>query len=84
MMGGSVKGGQIMGKYPEKLTEDGSEVLERGRLIPTTSWDAIFLSIAQWVGVSPEDFDSVCPNMDNFPASHFFDVSDLFENVLRV
>ena len=79
MMGGDVKGGQIVGQYPENLTDDGELSLGRGRMIPTTSWEAVFLPLASWIGVEEEDLDTVCPNRGNFPISHFTDAEDLFE-----
>lgn len=79
MFGGSVKGGKIVGTYPDDLTDDGPIVIGRGRLIPTTSWDAIFLPLAQWAGATINDLDDVCPNRHNFPETHFFPVEDLFE-----
>ena len=36
--GGSVKGGQILGDYPDNLTDDGPLTLSRGRMIPTKPW----------------------------------------------
>lgn len=77
-MGGGVKGGQILGKYPETL-KGGPEILDRGRVIPTTSWDVIFHSIAEWAGVAPEELIKVIPNIGNFPDSSF-SASDLFED----
>jgi hypothetical protein len=38
--GGSVKGDQILGDYPDDLTDTGRLNIGRGRLIPTTSWEA--------------------------------------------
>ena len=81
MFGGAVKGGQIVGTYPDNLTDDGERSLGRGRMIPTTSWDAVFLPLAEWAGATAEDFDNVCPNRENFPASHFFDAAKLFEMI---
>ena len=37
VLGGAVRGGRIVGKYPGDLTDDGPLNLGRGRLIPTTS-----------------------------------------------
>eukprot|EP00956_Cyclotella_meneghiniana_P012269 scaffold17437_cov79-Cyclotella_meneghiniana.AAC.1 len=51
MFGGDVKGRQIVGSYPGNLTDDGELSLGRGRMIPTTSWDAVFLPLAEWAGV---------------------------------
>ena len=79
MMGGGVKGGQIVGSYPDNLTDNGELSVGRGRMIPTTSWDAVFLPIAEWAGVDAADLDGICPNRDSFPASHFTHAANLFE-----
>jgi len=79
MFGGGVKGKQIVGSYPDNLTDDGDLSLGRGRMIPTTSWDAVFLPLAEWVGVKSSELDWICPNRDNFPASHFMNAGDLFK-----
>jgi len=81
MFGGSVKGGQVLGTYPDDLTDDGPNTLGRGRLIPTTSWDACFTSIASWLGIQKKSWSSICPNCFNFPESHFFDPNDVFHDI---
>jgi len=81
MFGGSVKGGQVVGTYPDDLTDDGPRTLGRGRMIPTTSWDACFKSIASWTGVQETDMPGIFPNMYNFPESHFFNANDLFDQI---
>eukprot|EP00934_Nitzschia_sp_Nitz4_P009264 Nitzschia sp. Nitz4//scaffold316_size20630//7257//13186//NITZ4_008656-RA/size20630-snap-gene-0.2-mRNA-1//1//CDS//3329547514//9254//frame0 len=70
MMGGSIKGGRIVGKYPSDLSETSplrlEEDISRGRMIPTTSWDAVWNGVLQWVGVtSDEDLDYCLPNRHN-------------------
>jgi len=79
MMGGSVKGGQILGTYPEGLKEGSPLNIGRGRIIPTKSWEAVFLPLAEWAGVDEADFDYICPNKKNFDANHFFDKEELFD-----
>uniref|UniRef100_A0A7S0KZ56 DUF1501 domain-containing protein n=1 Tax=Asterionellopsis glacialis TaxID=33640 RepID=A0A7S0KZ56_9STRA len=67
MLGGAVKGGQILGKYPESFSEQDATNDGRGRLVPTTSWDALWNGIAQWFGITDEtDLDFVLPNRQNF------------------
>jgi len=78
MMGGGVKGGQIAGTYPS-IKEGAPLNIGRGRIIPTTSWEAVFLPIAEWAGVNETEFDYICPNRENFPDTHFFPKDDLFE-----
>ncbi|MCG8459573.1 MAG: hypothetical protein MI919_25115 [Holophagales bacterium] len=38
----------------------------RGRLIPTTSWDARFAELALWLGVSASDLPTVLPDIGRF------------------
>ena len=79
-MGGSVKGGKILGKYPDDLTTEGPQTLGRGRMIPTTPWDAVFSGIASWAGVPNSDLTKVCPNLNNFE-SFMFTANNMFGNV---
>jgi len=81
MFGGSVKGEQILGTYPDDLTDDGPLALTRGRMIPTKSWDACFLALGYWMGVQDGQIFDICPNCYQFPDSHFFDPDDLFDDV---
>uniref|UniRef100_A0A7S4SBN9 DUF1501 domain-containing protein n=1 Tax=Ditylum brightwellii TaxID=49249 RepID=A0A7S4SBN9_9STRA len=79
IMGGSLNGGKIMGNYPGEFSEKSSIGLSRGRLIPTTPWDAIWNGIAQWCGVTTEsDLDKILPMRKNFPPTHLFNISDLY------
>jgi len=76
MMGSDVRGGQILGKYPDL---EGDYVEKRGRFIPTTSWDAIWHGIASWMGVSEEKLLDVVPGREEEIANgEFFTRSDLF------
>jgi hypothetical protein len=67
MIGGSVKGGRIYGKYPDNLSPTSSLLnARRGLILPTTSWDSVWHSILQWLGVShPSDMDYCLPNAAN-------------------
>ena len=79
MLGGKVKGRRIHGQYPHDLTDDGPfSVKSSGRLLPTTSWEAIWHGVAEWFGVTPEEMDAVLPNKQNFPQSHMFTKDQLF------
>jgi uncharacterized protein (DUF1501 family) len=78
MMGGSVKGGQLVGTYPS-LKEGAPLNIGRGRMIPTRSWESVFIPITKWVGVDEADFDYICPIWNSFPASHFTPASSLFD-----
>eukprot|EP00656_Telonema_subtile_P022373 TRINITY_DN2349_c0_g4_i2.p1 TRINITY_DN2349_c0_g4~~TRINITY_DN2349_c0_g4_i2.p1 ORF type:complete len:1161 (-),score=234.81 TRINITY_DN2349_c0_g4_i2:206-3688(-) len=79
LLGGSVKGSQILGKFPSALDETGPEYIGRGRLLPTTSWEALWQGLAQWFGVDPAKMGEVLPNAANFPANELFTEAQLFD-----
>jgi hypothetical protein len=54
MFGGDVKGGVIKGDYPKSFLPSDLTNIGRGRLLPTTSWDALFYALAQWMGISEQ------------------------------
>ena len=81
-----MKGGKILGKFPSDLTQAGPLIDGRGRFIPTTSWDAVWNGVLQWLGVDDQDSLDYClPNaahtisavegMGSFP---LFSRDDLF------
>jgi len=68
VLGGTVKGGTILGDYPDNLTLYGPQITEeRGRVIPTRPWDSVWNGICQWFGVTnTEELDVVLPNRNKF------------------
>jgi cullin-associated NEDD8-dissociated protein 1 len=80
ILGGSVKGGQILGKYPSKLNDTELD-LGNGILIPTTPWEAVWNGIAQWIGITDEnDLNQLLPNRINFlNSSALFSAQNLFK-----
>jgi uncharacterized protein (DUF1501 family) len=80
VMGGSVKGGQIHGQYPEDITEAGPVNIGRGRLMPTTSWESILNSVVEWMGVEDAaGLDYCLPNRAN-TGTKLFTKAEVFEN----
>ena len=82
MFGGAVNGGKVLGQFPDDFEQGDAAglALSRGRMIPTTPWDAMWLGVAEWFGVplgSPE-MEKVLPMHSNFPASSLYDASELF------
>ena len=65
VMGGSVKGGQVYGNYPD-LALNSSLDVGNGVLIPTLSTDEYFAELARWFGVSNADMLDIFPNLLNF------------------
>ena len=81
IVGGSVKGGQILGKYPSRLDESNEQNIydSNGRFIPTSGWEAIWRPVAEWFGVKEEKLSEIVPGAANFPSDHMFPVSEVFE-----
>ena len=75
--GGAVRGGQIVGSYPADLSDSGPNSVGRGRLIPTTSWEAIWNGVGEWFGVDAARMDAVLPIRSNF--QNLFSASELFD-----
>merc|ERR1712151_188978 len=85
MMGGSIKGGKILGEYPEDITEEGPWTLGRGRMIPTTPWEVPFRAIARWLGIEgSSDMEEVCPNLRNFDSISLDDPELILSNSLTI
>jgi uncharacterized protein (DUF1501 family) len=77
LAGGGVNGRRIVGKYPPTFSENYEFNIDRGRLIPTTSWDSVFNAVADWMGVTTEEeFNMILPNRNKF--NDLFNVTDLF------
>ena len=78
--GGNVSGAQIHGRYPDRLTEEESNLnIGRGRILPTLPWESMWEGLAQWMGVPASDMATVLPNLKKFPASHRLNSSELFD-----
>lgn len=81
VLGGGVRGSQILGKYPDRLDEQFSDVdIGRGRMMPTTSWEALWNGVARWWGVPDAEMANVLPNAANFPSSALFSTQQLFKD----
>lgn len=65
VMGGAVKGSQVLGTYPD-LYQDNPLDIGRGVLIPTTSVDQLAAELAMWMGVAKSDLPLVVPNISRF------------------
>jgi uncharacterized protein (DUF1501 family) len=79
VIGGPVRGGRIIGKYPDELW---SAMKAWGRrVVPTTPWDSIWQSVAEWMGViSEEGLNEVCPNREKFDSETLFNAATMFTN----
>jgi uncharacterized protein (DUF1501 family) len=65
MLGGSVKGGNIYGTYPD-LSASSEFHIGDGVYAPSTSTDEYFAELALWLGVPPSRLNDVLPNLPAF------------------
>jgi len=84
MFGGAVNGGHVLGRYPSDF-EQGDEagiVLNRGRIIPSTPWDATWKGTAEWFGIpaTGPEMDKVLPMHNNFPQEMLYNKTVLFSS----
>ena len=81
VLGGDVKGRQMLGKYPSRLTEFESEAnIGRGRMIPTTPWESVWNGVGEWLGLDAQARVEMLPNMVNFPTDAMFTHSQLYKS----
>mmetsp|Transcript_8963 Transcript_8963/g.10761 ORF Transcript_8963/g.10761 Transcript_8963/m.10761 type:complete len:2332 (-) Transcript_8963:118-7113(-) len=79
ILGGSVKGGQILGQYPSDLSDDGPQNIGRGRLIPTTSWESLWNAVGGWMGIVDEsNMNTMLPHLINFDEDDIVSSSQAF------
>jgi uncharacterized protein (DUF1501 family) len=70
VVGDSVLGGDMYGRFPEFRLSGPDDASSNGRWIPTTSVDQFGATLARWFGVPDADLPSVFPNLPNFPTGN--------------
>lgn len=68
LMGGAVKGKQVLGSFPSLSlggVDDGDQ-WKKGRWVPTTSSDQVGATLMEWLGVPSSQLVSVFPSLANF------------------
>ena len=78
VVGGAVNGRQVLGQYPNDLTEHSPFNVERGRVLPTVPWDAVWAAVAGWMGLDENRISKLLPNLSNFDREKLLTRSDLF------
>ena len=66
VVGGSVRGGDVYGKFPNLAINGPDTVESQGQLLPTTSVDEYAATMARWFGVAETDIPLVIPNIGRF------------------
>ncbi|MBD0373548.1 MAG: DUF1501 domain-containing protein [Pyrinomonadaceae bacterium] len=66
ILGGSVRGGDFYGRFPNLALSGPDDSSDEGRWIPTTSVDQYAATLAAWYGLSTSDMPLVFPNLGRF------------------
>jgi uncharacterized protein (DUF1501 family) len=66
VLGGAVKGGDFVGRWPTLALAGPDDSGTLGRFIPTTSVDQYAATLAKWYGLSVADVPAVFPNITHF------------------
>lgn len=69
VMGGSVRGGDFYGRFPDHTLGGPDDASTNGRWIPTTAVDQYAATLARWLGVGATDLPLVLPNIGRFATS---------------
>lgn len=67
----------MLGEYPKDMTKNGKDMISRGRVLPTTSWEHVWNAVGQFMGVEESEMDHVLPLRKNF--DYLFDIYDVFD-----
>jgi hypothetical protein len=80
MAGGNVKGGQILGHYPD-FSPGNPSWIDRGRFVPTTPWSSVWNGVANWFGIRDEaGLEYAVPNRGSFDKCELFYDSQIFND----
>ncbi len=70
ILGGGIRGGQIIGTYPDLDLGGSMDLNGYGTWIPSLSVSQMVASIAAWMGLSSTQIAEVFPDLANFPTGY--------------
>ncbi|MGR5363115.1 DUF1501 domain-containing protein [Vibrio mediterranei] len=65
VIGGDVIGGKILGQWPS-LAANSTDLLSRGRVVPSLSVDLFHASLLKWMGVQKDGIECLFPTLKEF------------------
>lgn len=78
ILGGSVKGQQILNEYPTDILLGNPMDDGRCRMIPKYPRESLMVPVAQWMGLTEDNQATVFPNLANFNSSLIIPYESLF------
>lgn len=68
LMGAAARGGQVHGQFPSLVLggPDDGDANKSGRLVPYYSTDQLGATLMSWIGLTPDRYNDVFPNLKNF------------------
>ena len=79
-MGGDVKGGKLVGQFPQLLTAGPSSISGTGQILPMYPWEAMWRPLLEWFGLSTDKMDEVLPNLNRFRPDSLFTKGHYFKS----
>jgi len=81
MLGGDVRGKQILGSYPDLSSNSDLLIENRNRVVPSQPYEAMWNGVAQWMGVTDEArLDYMLPQRKSFRKCDMFTDMQLFKS----
>ena len=68
------------GAFPELRVDGPQSLSSNAPMLPTSSWEAIWKNLAQWVGVEDSQLEAVMPNLRNFGNDNLIPYTDMFRS----
>ncbi|MCC6394684.1 MAG: DUF1501 domain-containing protein [Bryobacterales bacterium] len=66
VLGGSVAGGEVYGRFPSLALSGDDDIDGYGRWIPTTAFEQYAATLADWLGAPPSNLVAALPNLRGF------------------
>ena len=67
IVGSALQSQKVIGIWPDLSSIDSDNMVNNGRLLPSTGTDQVFGLLARWMGATEQDMATILPNERKFP-----------------